>query len=71
MPRAAAIFRKVGFEVIEAPTAFTTRYQINLLTFLPQAESLRDSKIVIHEAIGLLWYQLKWASIKNHKEGSL
>ena len=59
MPRAAAAFRRAGFEVIEAPTAFTTRYQTDLLSFLPRAESLRDSKIFIHEMIGLLWYQAK------------
>ena len=59
MPRSAAAFRRAGFEVIEAPTAFTTRYQIDLLAFVPRAESLRDSKIFIHEVIGLLWYQAK------------
>jgi len=61
MPRAAAVFRRAGFEVIEAPTAFTTRYQTDLLTFLPRAESLRDSKIFVHEVIGLLWYRVKLA----------
>ncbi len=59
MPRAADTFRRAGFEVIEAPTAFTTRYRTDLLAFLPRAESLRDSKIFTHEAIGLLWYRLK------------
>jgi len=59
MPRSATVFRRAGFEVIEAPTAFTTRHQLNLLTFIPRAESLRDSKIFIHEIIGLLWYQAK------------
>jgi len=58
MPRAAAVFRRAGFEVIEAPTAFTTRYRTDLLTFLPRAESLQDSKIFIHEVIGLLWYRV-------------
>ena len=58
MPRAAAVFRRAGFVVIEAPTAFTTRYRTDLLTFLPHAESLRDSKIFIHEVIGLLWYRV-------------
>jgi uncharacterized SAM-binding protein YcdF (DUF218 family) len=61
MPRSAEIFRRAGFEVVEAPTAFTTRYQIDLLAFLPRAESLHDSKIFIHEVIGLLWYRLKLA----------
>jgi uncharacterized SAM-binding protein YcdF (DUF218 family) len=64
MPRAAEVFRKVGVEVIEAPTAFTTRYETNLLAFLPQAESLQGSKIVIHELIGMAWYQLKSGFIK-------
>ena len=59
MPRAAEVFRRAGFEVVEAPTAFTTRYQTDLLAFLPRAESLRDSKIFMHEIIGLVWYRLK------------
>ena len=61
MPRAAGIFRHAGFEVIEAPTAFTTRHQADLLAFMPRAESLRDSKIFVHEVIGLLWYRVKLA----------
>lgn len=61
MPRAAGVFRHAGFEVIEAPTAFTTRYQTDLLTFLPRAEALRDSKFFVHEIIGLLWYRVKSA----------
>jgi len=59
MPRSAAAFRQAGFEVIEAPTYFTTRYQTDLLAFIPRAEALRDSKIFVHEVIGLLWYQAK------------
>lgn len=61
MPRSADMFRRAGFEVVEAPTAYTTRYRTDLLTFLPRAESLRDSKIFIHEVIGLLWYRVKLA----------
>ncbi len=59
MPRSAIAFRRAGFEVIEAPTAFTTRYQTDLLAFIPCADSLRDSKYFVHEIIGLLWYQAK------------
>ena len=70
MPRAAKVFRRAGFKVIEAPTAFTTRYRTNLLTFLPSAESLQDSKIFIHEVIGLLWYRLKSAiSVSSDNKG--
>lgn len=64
MPRSAAVFRRAGFDVIEAPTAFTTRYRIDPMAFLPRTESLRDSKYFIHEAIGLLWYQAK--SVLSH-----
>ena len=61
MPRAADVFRRAGFEVVEAPTAFTTRYQTDLLAFLPRADSLMDSKIFVHEVIGLLFYRVKSA----------
>ena len=61
MPRAAMAFRHAGFEVIEAPVAFTTRHQTNLLTFLPHADALLGSKIFVHEVIGLLWYRVKLA----------
>lgn len=59
MPRAAEVFRRAGFEVVEAPTAFTTRYRTDLRSFLPDADNLRDSKILVHELIGLLWYRVK------------
>ena len=59
MPRSAMAFKSAGFEVIPAPTAFTTHYKTSLLDFLPGADGLRDSWIFMHELIGLLWYQLK------------
>ena len=61
MPRAANVFRRVGFEVVEAPTSFTTRYQTDLLAFLPSAMALNASNIFAHEVIGLLWYRVKLA----------
>ena len=64
MPRAADVFRRAGFEVVEAPTAFTTRYQTDVLALLPRAEALRDSKIFMHEVIGLVWYRLK-STLRN------
>lgn len=62
MLRAAEIFRRAGFEVAEAPTAFTTRHQTDILAFLPGAAAMHDSGIFIHEVIGLLWYRVKLAS---------
>lgn len=61
MPRSADVFRRAGFEVIEAPTAFTTRYRTDLFAFLPNAGSLHDSRIFIHEVIGMLWYRVRLA----------
>lgn len=59
MPRAARAFRAAGFAVVPAPTAFTTRHETTLLTFVPNADALRDSRWFVHEVIGLLWYRLK------------
>jgi uncharacterized SAM-binding protein YcdF (DUF218 family) len=61
MPRSAGIFRRAGFEVVEAPTAYTTRYRTDMLSFLPQAAALEESRIFIHEVIGMLWYKMKLA----------
>lgn len=59
MPRAVRVFRNAGFSVVPAPTAFTTRYQTDVLTFVPNAYALKDSRIFMHELIGMLWYRLK------------
>jgi uncharacterized SAM-binding protein YcdF (DUF218 family) len=59
MPRAEAAFKAAGFEVIPAPTAYTTRYQLDLLAFTPSAGALNDSRIFMHEVIGIIWYRLK------------
>jgi uncharacterized SAM-binding protein YcdF (DUF218 family) len=59
MPRAVISFQRAGFEVVPAPTAYTTRYRTDLLSFLPNAKALHDSRIFLHELIGALWYQLK------------
>lgn len=59
MPRAAHVFRQAGFEVIEAPTAFTIRNQTNLFSFLPSAQSLHNGYFFTHEVIGLLWYRIR------------
>lgn len=59
MPRSKRTFQAAGFEVVSAPTAYTTRYQTNLLTFVPSAKALCDSRIFMHEMIGIVWYRLK------------
>lgn len=59
MPRSILAFSSAGFDVVPAPTVFTTRYEISLLSFVPDASALRDSQIFLHETIGMLWYRLK------------
>ena len=59
MPRSIQTFQAAGFEVIPAPTAYTIRYQTDLLAFMPNASALHASQIYMHEMIGMLWYQLK------------
>jgi uncharacterized SAM-binding protein YcdF (DUF218 family) len=59
MPRAVQAFQAAGFQVVPAPTAYTTHYRTDLLSFIPNAYALHDSRIFMHELIGILWYQLK------------
>jgi len=46
MPRAARAFRAAGFDVIPAPTAFTTRHETTLLTFVPNADARARQSLV-------------------------
>lgn len=59
MPRAARAFEAAGFEVVPAPTAYSTRRKTDFLSFMPNAESLEASRVFAHELIGNLWYRLK------------
>lgn len=59
MPRSTRTFEAAGFAVIPTPTAYTTRYQTDLLAFIPNAGALNDSRIFFHEMIGMLWYRIK------------
>ncbi|MBU0689502.1 MAG: YdcF family protein [Gammaproteobacteria bacterium] len=59
MPRSVQVFESAGFTVVPAATAYTTRYETNLLTFVPNAGALLGSYHFMHEVIGMLWYRLK------------
>ncbi len=68
MPRSMEIFRKVGLEVIPAPTDFLSVNNENnkglaiVLDLLPSAEALKNTTNAIKEYIGLFIYQLAgWA----------
>ena len=59
LPRSIMVFRQAGFEVVPAPTAFTTRYRTDFLSFLPSSDGLRYSRTFTHEIIGLIWYRIR------------
>jgi uncharacterized SAM-binding protein YcdF (DUF218 family) len=58
MARAAACFRKQGFEVAEAPSAFREWGPLHV-EVLPSWKAVRRNELVIHETLGLLWYRLR------------
>lgn len=64
MPRAKLAFEHAGFEVIPAPTGFTTGYRLNLLDFTPSAHALLNSSRFMHEVLGSAWYRLKFALVR-------
>jgi uncharacterized SAM-binding protein YcdF (DUF218 family) len=59
MPRAKLAFEHAGFTVIPAPTGYTTRLEITVLDFLPNAGALSKSSDFFHEIIGYAWYRLR------------
>jgi uncharacterized SAM-binding protein YcdF (DUF218 family) len=60
MPRASAVFRKLGFQVIPAPADFQTGDDEGLLLrLLPDAGSLAESDLALKEWLGLLAYRLR------------
>lgn len=59
--RARLAFERAGFSVIPAPTGYTTRYEVTVLDFLPNAIALSRSRYLFHELIGIGWYHLRIA----------
>ncbi|MEQ1668433.1 MAG: YdcF family protein [Sulfuriferula sp.] len=59
LPRAIYAFERAGFNVIPAATAYSLPQHISPLDFIPQPRGLTHSYFAIHEAIGLIWYQIK------------
>jgi uncharacterized SAM-binding protein YcdF (DUF218 family) len=68
MPRAAAVFRKAGFEVTPAPADFRTGWRQGggffnwLIEWVPETTDLQRSDGALKELIGLLAYRFRgWA----------
>jgi uncharacterized SAM-binding protein YcdF (DUF218 family) len=60
MPRAAAIFKKLGYTVHPAPTDYTEDlpWRFTFLGLVPNAQSLYDANRALHEIYGLIGYKL-------------
>jgi uncharacterized SAM-binding protein YcdF (DUF218 family) len=61
MPRAERAFRKAGFDVIPAPTAYISRRDSKLTDWLPSAEGLYATRVALWEMLGVGWYKLRGA----------
>jgi uncharacterized SAM-binding protein YcdF (DUF218 family) len=60
LPRAEYAFRRAGFEVVAAATGFQSPRPLSVLDFIASMDGLSDSTIYFHEAIGMLWYRLRF-----------
>lgn len=61
MPRSVEAFENAGFRVIPAPvTAGSTSERPFYFSLLPDMIALRTSRIVLHEWVGRLWYNLRY-----------
>ncbi|MEW6408753.1 MAG: YdcF family protein [Nitrospirota bacterium] len=60
MPRAVAVFKKIGIEPIPAVTDFQSpRKEFDIFCIVPDASNLNRSSLAIKEYAGLLIYRLK------------
>ncbi len=61
MPRAASEFRKAGFTVLPAPTAFISSDAESLWQdWLPSPSAWTNSYLLAHEMIGMIWYRIRY-----------
>ena len=59
--RARLAFGNAGFDVIAAPTAYTSRRESKLTDWIPSAEGLYATRVALWEFLGLGWYKLRGA----------
>jgi uncharacterized SAM-binding protein YcdF (DUF218 family) len=60
MPRARWAFEHVGLLVVPVPSHFVASRDFHLASFIPNAQSLKNSHYAIHEWLGLLGYSLRY-----------
>jgi len=59
MPRAIAVFRRLGMKPIPAPCDFQAGEVYTPLSFFPSPGSLEKSTRAINEYLGIIWYKLR------------
>ena len=59
MRRARMMFSDRGFEVIAAPTDFSSHAPFQWGDFLPSPEGRKLAKSALHETVGLVWYRAR------------
>lgn len=63
MPRARWCFEQQGLVVIAAPTEYWSQQTpYDARSFLPDADALAGSAKALHEYLGLVWYEMRYAS---------
>jgi len=63
MPRSRWCFEQQGLEVIAAPTDFLTEQRgRDMRSLFPDANTLAESSLALHEYLGMLWYRLRYAA---------
>ncbi len=63
MPRAVAIFEKIGVEIVPAPAHYEAQAHGGSMQFgdlLPSAKMLYEFRSAAHEYVGLVWYRLRY-----------
>ena len=65
MRRARRAFVQSGFEVMDAPTGFSTTGPLTALSFLPDAWGLLQARVFFHEVLGLGWYHVRRLAARN------
>lgn len=59
MPRSVMSFERAGIHVIPAPMGYKVYdHHYTLLSYFPNVQALEATCIVLHEWLGMLWYQL-------------
>jgi uncharacterized SAM-binding protein YcdF (DUF218 family) len=61
MRRAELAFRKAGFDVVPAPTGYSSRAEARFLDWIPSASGLYATRTALWEWLGMAWYRLTGA----------